>query len=243
VFRVAVIDEEGLVFPATTVRLTGLGEDRVKPNGATTCNVIAFARVTATPPPTALMVTLVEPRAAVDVAVNETVTVHVGLHGLLPKLAVMPVGSGPVEKVMGVVVPDARVAVIEEVGLVKPCTTVRLLGEGGDSVNVKGAATVSDNDVVWVTPPPTALIVTVLVPRVAAGVAENKTVTVQVGLHGLLVKIAVTPVGRADVEKVTGVGAPPVRVAVIEDDGLVEPWMTVRLFGEGADNVKLKAGG
>jgi hypothetical protein len=38
---------------------------------------------------------------------------------------------------------------------------------------------------------------------VAVAVAVNETVTVQVGLQGLLVKVAVTPVGSAEVEKVT----------------------------------------
>jgi hypothetical protein len=52
----------------------------------------------------------------------------------------------------------------------------------------------------------------------------NDTVTVQVGLHGLLVKVAVTPVGSAEVLKVTGVVIAPVfRVAVIDEDGLLEP--------------------
>lgn len=55
----------------------------------------------------------------------------------------------------------------------------------------------------WLAPPPLALIVTMLVPSAAVAVAENETVTVQVGLHGLLVKVAVTPVGRAVAEKVT----------------------------------------
>ena len=55
----------------------------------------------------------------------------------------------------------------------------------------------------WLAPPPLALIVTMLVPSVAVAVAENETVTVQVGLHGLLVKVAVTPVGRPVAEKVT----------------------------------------
>jgi len=55
----------------------------------------------------------------------------------------------------------------------------------------------------WLAPPPLALIVTMLVPSVAVAVAENETVTVQVGLHGLLVKVAVTPLGRAVAEKVT----------------------------------------
>jgi hypothetical protein len=62
----------------------------------------------------------------------------------------------------------------------------------------------------------------------------------QVGLQGLLVKAAVTPSGNVDVEKVTGVVAPLVRVAVIEEDGLVEPAATVRMFGEGVESVKPK---
>jgi hypothetical protein len=81
--------------------------------------------------------------------------------------------------------------------------------------------------------------VTELVPRVAVAVAENETVTVHVGLQGLLVKVAVTPVGSAEVLKVTGVVIAPVfRVAVIDEDGLVKPWITVKLLGEGADRAK-----
>jgi hypothetical protein len=59
---------------------------------------------------------------------------------------------------------------------------------------------------------------------VAVALAENETVAVHVGLHGLLVKMARTPLGRTEViEKVTGVVVPAVRVAVIMDCGLVEP--------------------
>jgi hypothetical protein len=66
--------------------------------------------------------------------------------------------------------------------------------------------------------------VTLVVPKVAVAVAENETVTVHVGLQGLLVKVAVTPVGSAEVLKVTGVVIAPVfRVAVIDEDGLLEP--------------------
>ena len=60
-------------------------------------------------------------------------------------------------------------------------------------------------------------------PRVAVAVAENETVTVQVGLHGLLVKVAVTPVGRPEAPKVTAVVVPLTRVATIDDEELVEP--------------------
>jgi hypothetical protein len=58
--------------------------------------------------------------------------------------------------------------------------------------------TVNDRVVLWVTPPPTALIVTIVVPVVAVVVAENETEAVHVGLHGLLRKEAVTPLGRGD---------------------------------------------
>ncbi len=109
---------------------------------------------------------------------------------------------------------------------------------GGGAADV----TVNDNVVEWLAPPPDALIVTVLAPRVAEAVAENETVTVQVGLHGLLVKVAVTPVGRFDAENVTGIAVPLARVATMEDDGLAKPWTTVRLLGEGVDRVKSNVG-
>ncbi len=86
------------------------------------------------------------------------------------------------------------------------------------------------------------MIVTVLVPTVAVAVAENETVTIHVGLHGLLVKVAVTPLGKVDVEKVTAVGVPLTRVAVIDDVGLVLPWTTDRLLGEGVERLKSKVG-
>jgi len=67
------------------------------------------------------------------------------------------------------------------------------------------------------------VIVTVTVPRVAVAVAENETVTVDVGLQGLLVKVVVTPDGSPEAENVTGVVVPVTRVASIDDEELVEP--------------------
>jgi hypothetical protein len=135
---------------------------------------------------------------------NEIVTVHVGLHGLLPKLAVIPVGRAEVLNVTGVVDPPVRVAVIDDEPLVPPWFTLSTFGEGAERLKLNGAggATVSDRVVVRVSPPPTAVIVTVVVPSAAVAVAANETVAVQVGVHGLLVKVAVTPAGNADVEKV-----------------------------------------
>jgi len=68
-----------------------------------------------------------------------------------------------------------------------------------------------------------ASILILVVPRVAVAVAENDTMTVQVGLYGLLVNVAVTPVGRPDAENVTEDVVPLTRVASIDDDGLVDP--------------------
>ena len=85
-------------------------------------------------------------------------------------------------------------------------------------------------------------MLTVTVPKVAVPVAENETVTVHVGLHGLLVKVAVTAVGNADVENVTPAVVPLTSVAVIDDVRLVAPWPTVRLLGDGVDSENSKTG-
>ena len=157
------------------------------------------------------------------VALNEAITVQVGLHGLYVKVAVTPAGRADAEKVIGAVAPLTRVAAIEDVELVEPWTTVKLVGEGVDNEKSNRATTVSDNVWAWVAPPPVAVTVTVVVPGVAVEVAENEMVIVQLGLQGLLVKVAVTPVGSADVENVTGAVAPAARVATIEDEGLDDP--------------------
>jgi hypothetical protein len=83
----------------------------------------------------------------------------------------------------------------------------------------------------------------VIVPTAALAVAVNETVTVQAGLQGLLLKVAVTPVGRLETVSVTGVVVPLSRVTIIEDDGLFEPWTTVKLVGEGVERLKSKGGG
>jgi hypothetical protein len=44
--------------------------------------------------------------------------------------------------------PVARVAVIDDVGLVEPWITVKLLGDGVERVKAKVAETVRDSDVV-----------------------------------------------------------------------------------------------
>ncbi len=79
-----------------------------------------------------------------------------------------------------------------------------------------------------------------LVPRVAVAVAENDTVTVQVGVHGLFVKVAVTPEERDEAENATCADVPLTRVVTIDEVGLVAPWTTVRLAGDGVERLKPK---
>ena len=109
------------------------------------------------------------------------------------------------------------------------------------STGVDGACTVSVMLVDLLTPPPWALMVIVAGPSVAVAVALKETVTVQVGLQGLLVKITVTPVGRLVAEKVTWLVVPPASVAVIVEEGLVDPWVMDTLAGDGLLRVKPNA--
>ena len=89
-----------------------------------------------------MIVTLNVPGVAVESAVNETETVHVGAHGLFVNVADTPVGRPDAEKVTGVVVPVARVAVMDANWLVEPRTTVRLVGEGLERVKLNTSASV-----------------------------------------------------------------------------------------------------
>lgn len=74
--------------------------------------------------------------------------------------------------------------------------------------------------------------------------AENETVTVQdgFGVHGTFVKVGVMPTGRVVLvtRKPRGPEVPLSTVAVIEDDSLVNPWVTVKLSGEGVDRLNVK---
>jgi len=64
-----------------------------------------------------------------------------------------------------------------------------------------------------------------------------------VGLHGLFVKVAVTPEGKLDAENVTEEVVPLTSVASIDDDELVDPWITVKLPWDGVERVKSKTAG
>jgi len=166
------------------------------------------------------MDTVVVPRVAVGEAMNEIVTVHVGLHALLMKVAVTPVGSIEVtEKVTGVVTPAVRVAVIIEDELVPPWATERLLGEGVDKVNAKVVGEmVRLNVVVALLDPLVPVTVIVNVPTTDVGEAEiiAETLHVGAGVHvgGFGTKTTLRPPGRVERLKVTGAATPAVRVAL-----------------------------
>ena len=119
---------------------------------------------------------------------------------------------------------------------------MRLLGEGVERKKPNAAVTVSWRDTEWDRPPPVTLIETVTVPVGTDSVAVKETLTVQVGLHGLFVKYAVTPSGRSEAVMVTGTAEPVVRVAVIEDEGLVSPRTKEIEPGDGEERLNSKLG-
>ncbi len=87
--------------------------------------------------------------------------------------------------------------------------------------------------VVWVTPPPFAVTVTLAVPVVAVPLAEN--VSVELPLPGAAMeaglKLAVTPAGRPETDKEIAALKPP--VTAVEIVLLPEaPWVTDKLVGE-----------
>lgn len=179
------------------------------------------------------------PVVAVLVAVN--VTVLVVAVGFVLKLAVTPEGSVDVERLTLPVNPPESVTVIVLLPLL-PCVTVRLLGEAeSEKLGAAGAFTVSETVVVWLKLPEVPVTVTVAVPVVAVELALSVKTLLEVA--GLVPKLAVTPEGSPEVERVTLPVNPPEAAMLIVLLPLL-PWVTLRLAGE-ADKVKfgLEGGG
>ena len=171
------------------------------------------------------------------VAVLEAVKVRtlVEVVGLVPNDAVTPLGSADVDKVTDPVKPPESVTVMVLLPLV-PCFTVRLEGEAeSEKLGVAVAFTVSEMVVVCVRLPDVPVMVTVDVPVVAVELALKVTALVEV--VGLVPKLAVTPEGRPEADKVTLPVNPPEGVTVIVLLPL-EPCVTVKLVGE-AESEKL----
>ena len=153
--------------------------------------------------------------------------------GLVPNEAVTPEGRAEFESVTLPVKPPLGVTVIVELPLV-PCVTLKLLGEAdSEKFGVAVAFTVNEIDVVWLSVPDVPVIVTDDVPVVAVELAVK--VTTLLPVVGFVPKLAVTPLGRPDAERVTLPVNPPVGFTVIVLEPL-PPCVTVTLVGE-ADSV------
>lgn len=157
-------------------------------------------------PDVPVMVIVLVPVVAVLLAVN--VRTLVDVVGFVPKLAVTPPGRAEFESVTDPVNPFRSVTEIVLLPLV-PCFTVRLLGDAdSEKSGCAGAVTVSETLVVWLSVPDVPVTVIVLVPVVAVLLAVK--VRTLVPVVGFVPKLAVTPLGKADVESVTEPVNPPV---------------------------------
>jgi hypothetical protein len=184
-------------------------------------------------PEVPVIVTVEVPVVAVVLAVK--VTTLVDVVGLVPKLAVTPLGRPEADNVTLPVNPPDAVSVMVLLPLV-PCFTVRLEGEAeSEKLGVAVAFTVSDTEVVCVSVPLMPVIVTFDVPVVAVELAVK--VTTLVDVVGFVPKLAVTPEGNPEADKVTLPVKPPEGVTVMVLLPLL-PWVTLRLVGE-AERVKL----
>lgn len=184
-------------------------------------------------PDVPVIVIVLVPVVAVLLAVNVRTLLDVA--GFVPNVAVTPLGKAEFESVTDPVKPLDGVTVMVLLPLV-PCFTVKLVGDAdSEKFGAAGAAIVSEILVVCVSEPETPVTVMVLVPVVAVLLAVK--VRALVPVVGLVPNVAVTPLGRAEVESVTEPVNPPEGVTVMVLLPLV-PWVTLRLVGE-AESVKL----
>ncbi len=182
-------------------------------------------------PDTPVTVIVDVPVVAVELAVNVNTLVEVV--GLVPNVAVTPLGRAEVESVTDPVKPFDGVTLIVLLPLA-PCVTLRLVGEAeSEKFGDAGALIVRLTVVVWLSVPETPVTVIAVVPVVAVELAVK--VSTLEPVVGFVPKVAVTPLGRAEVDSVTEPVNPPLGVTEIVLLPL-EPWVTDRLLGE-ADNV------
>jgi len=171
------------------------------------------------------------PVVAVLLAVK--VRTLVDVVGFVPNEAVTPLGRAELESVTEPVKPFRSVTLMVLLPLV-PCFTVKLLGEAdSEKSGVAVAFTVRETEVVCDNVPDVPVIVTDAVPVVAVELAVK--VTTLLPVVGLVPKLAVTPAGRPEAERVTLPVKPPVGFTVIVLVPL-PPCVTVTLVGE-ADSV------
>lgn len=184
-------------------------------------------------PEVPVTVTVAVPTVAVLLAVNVRTLVEVV--GLVPKLAVTPAGKPEADRLTLPVNPPEGLTVIVLVPVV-PCFTVTLEGEAeSEKFGPATAFTVREIVVVCVSVPEVPVIVTVEVPVVAVELAVKVTELLEV--VGLVPKLAVTPAGNPEADKLTLPVNPPEGVTVMVLLPL-PPWFTLTLEGE-AESEKL----
>jgi hypothetical protein len=139
------------------------------------------------------------PRAAVLLTLMVSVLVDVVAEGL--KLAVTPAGSPAMERLTLPLNPFTGVTVMVLLPLAD-LLMLRLVGEAeSEKSGTTGALTVSVMVVVRVNVPDVPLMVSVTVPVAAALPALSVKVLAEVALVGL--KLAVTPEGRPEIDRLT----------------------------------------
>lgn len=150
-----------------------------------------------------VIVTVAVPIAAVALAVS--VSTLLPAVGLVPHVAVTPLGrldatssTGPVNPYWSV---TATVVVPE-----MPCLMLRTVGLA-DSVKLAGGLTVSESSVVAVKVPELPMIVRLAVPRLAVALAVS--VSTLFPLVGFVPQVAVTPLGRLEMDRLTLPENPP----------------------------------
>src|SRR5207302_1796159 len=180
------------------------------------------------------MVTVTVPVVAVLLAVSvKVLLLVVGLVGLGLNAAVTPLGRVEVDMVTLPLKPFCGVTVIVLCPL-PPWFIVTLLGEADRELvraSCRGLA-VNVSVVVFVRLPEVPVMVTVTVPVVAVLLAVSvKVLLLVVGLVGLGLNAAVTPLRRVEVDMVTLPIKPFCGVTVIVLCPL-PPWFIVTLLGE-----------
>lgn len=183
-----------LLAPCVMVMLLGEAE-RVKFGGGFTVkeSVVEFVKSAAVP----VMVTAAVPVVAVPLAVNVSVLVPVVLAGLND--AVTPAGKPEADKLTVPLKPFSALMAIVLLPLA-PCATVRLLGDE-ESAKLPWGFALSERVVVLVKLPDVPVMVTVKVPVAAMPLADR--VKTLLAVAGFVPKVALTPPGKPDADKVT----------------------------------------
>ena len=185
-------------------------------------------------PDVPVTVTVTVPVVAVLLAVSVNVLLPVVIVGLND--AVTPLGTPEADKLTLPLKPFCGLTAIALV-LVVPCDIVKLLGDA-ESVKFGGAFTVRETVVLLVKLPDVPVTVTVTVPVVAVLLAVSVNVLVPAVLAGL--NDAVTPLGRAEADKLTLLLKPFSGVTVMVLAPVV-PCRIVKLLGE-AEREKVGCG-